>query len=1091
MFVLQNARGTAAKKFEGLRANPVPIGAETAKFDLTLSMSETEEGLRGSLQYSTDLFDAATIARMSGHLQTLLEGIVANPDQRISELPILTQAEKHQLLIEWNDTQRDYPKDKCIHELFEEQVEKSPDAVAVTFEDQQLTYRELNKRANQLAHYLRKRGVGPDVLVAICVERSLEMVVGLLGILKAGGAYVPLDPEYPQERLTFMVEDAQPAVLLTQARVAEKLSNPKFPLLCLDRDWEQISKETEENTENKARADNIAYVIYTSGTTGQPKGVMTSHHNIGRLFGATEAWFHFRNNDVWTMFHSYAFDFSVWEMWGALLYGGRVVIVPFWVSRSPEKFYELLCREGVTVLNQTPSAFRQLIQVDQSLSNRPAMALRLIIFGGEALDFQSLQPWVDRHGDQYPQLVNMYGITETTVHVTYRVVRATDVKQGLGSLIGVPLPDLDLYVLDEHRQLVPVGIPGELYVSGAGVGRGYLNRPELTDERFVLNPFNGRKTEKLYKTGDLVRRLSNGDIEYLGRTDAQIKLRGYRIELGEIESVLGQHPAVQEAVVLAQDDATEEHHTAQNRKSKIENLKSDKRLVAYVVPSQKAAAPTLSELRSFLKQKLPDYMVPSAFVFLDALPLSSNGKVDRKALPAPDQSRSELESTFVAPRTPAEKLLAGIWIGVLKVGRVGVHDNFFELGGHSLLATRLVSQIRRELNVELPLRVIFEKATIESLALHLLEQQAKATHPDEIYELLAELDSISDESAESQLLDLKEQPQGTVTNKQLPTRPLATSRFHCPRVKSEFFGKRECNLIVLLNERFETASFEKIAGIVRELDPTIHAVVVRDAAGMDIALRQRPTLTFSPALIRHRPAQSGRVFCGYPLSKSEECTALAKAGIAVPKWVLLTEDDTPDLSGFDDYVVRKPNYGGMSAEVRIVRRDRVKWKPITTRPAGTSLSMIVQQFVYTGVLPISYRVNTLFGRVLYSTKSRASPEHPPLFTPADLKSLVTQRGFTVSAAAHGGRSELCFDEEIIRLGERAHTAFPDIPLLGFDIVREMPSGKLYVLEANAIGYVWNFNSHQVANYGFSFEEQFDGVSKAAYILTEKTQQCAE
>ena len=562
-------------------------------------------------------------------------------------------------------------------------------------------------------------------------------------------------------------------------------------------------------------------------------------------------------------------------------------------------------------------------------------------------------------------------------------------------------------------------------------------------------------------------------LNIFGRTDAQVKIRGFRIELGEIESVLGQQPGVRETIVVVREDNPE-----------------DRCLVAYVVPNQESV-PASSELRSFLKSKLPEYMIPSVFVFLDALPLTPNGKVDRKALPAPDQSIPELESTCVAPRTPVEKLLADIWTGVLKVGRVGVHDNFFELGGHSLLATRLVSQIRRELKVELPLRVIFEKPTIESLALHLLEQQAKATHPDEIYELLAELDSISDENAESQLLDLKEQPQGTVPDKQLAAQPLATSRFHCPRVKSEFFGKRECNLIVLINERFETASFEKIAGIVRELDPTIHAVVLRDAAGMNIALRQRPTLTFSPALIRHRPPQPGRVFCGYPLSKSEECTALANAGVAVPKWVLLTEDNTPDLSGFDDYVVRKPNYGGMSAEVHIVRRDRVKWKPITTRAAGTSPSMIVQQFVYTGVLPISYRVNTLFGRVLYSTKSQASPEHPPLFTPADLKSLVTQRGFTVSAAAHGGRSELCFDEEIIRLGERAHTAFPDIPLLGFDIVREVPSGKLYVLEANAIGYVWNFNSYQVANYGFSFEEQFDGVSKAAYILAEKTQQCAE
>ena len=486
--------------------------------------------------------------------------------------------------------------------------------------------------------------------------------------------------------------------------------------MCLDRDWDQISKETEENTENKASADQTAYIIYTSGTTGQPKGVMISHHNISRLFRATEAWFHFSNNDVWTMFHSYAFDFSVWEMWGALLYGGRVVIVPFWVSRSPEKFYELLCREKVTVLNQTPSAFRQLIQADQSASHQTDLALRLIIFGGEALDFQSLQPWLDRHGDQYPRLVNMYGITETTVHVTYRVVRSTDVKPGVGSLIGVRLPDLDLYVLDKHRQLVPIGIPGELYVGGAGVGRGYLNRPELTDERFIANPFNERKTDKLYKTGDLVRRLSNGDIEYLGRTDAQVKIRGFRIELGEVESVLAQHPAVKETVVLAWEDV-------ENPKSKpctepsrsIQNLKWEPRLVAYVVSPNEQACST-GELRSFLKQQLPEYMIPSAFVLLDALPLSPNGKVDRKALPAPDQSRPEPEESYVAPRTPVEEMLAEIWAEVLKLDKVGIDDNFFELGGHSLLATQLISRLHAAFKVEIPLRALFENPTVAGLA---------------------------------------------------------------------------------------------------------------------------------------------------------------------------------------------------------------------------------------------------------------------------------------------------------------------------------------------------------------------------------------
>ena len=703
MFVLQNAPSTAMK-LEGLSVSPVQIGAETAKFDLTLSMSETVEGLRGSLWYNTALFDDATIARMSGHLETLLEGIVRNPDRRISQLPMLTPAEEHQLLTEWNDTRREYPKDKCIHQLFEEQVERSPDAVAVRFEDQQLTYRELNARANQLARYLITQGVGPEVLVALCMERSLEIVVGILAILKAGGAYVPLDPVNPKERLAFMLEDAKPAVLVTQQRLLENFPHSHTRIVCLDRDWGQIAKEKTENTESKTTSDSMAYAIYTSGTTGQPKGVMISHHNIGRLFRATESWFHFSKNDVWTMFHSYAFDFSVWEIWGALLYGGRVVVVPFWVTRSPEKFYELLWREQVTVLNQTPSAFRQLIQADRSIGNRSDLVLRLIIFGGEALDFQSLQPWLGRHGDQYPQLINMYGITETTVHVTYRVVRSTDVKQGAGSLIGVPLSDLSLYVLDKNRQLVPVGVPGELYVGGAGVGLGYLNRPELTDERFVLNPFNGSKTGKLYKTGDLVRRLSNGELEYLGRTDAQVKIRGFRIELEEIESVLGRHPSVREVVVQALEDGDA---------SAV--LRTGKQLVAYVVPKQESV-PAINELRSYLKEKLPEYMIPSAFVLLDTVPLTSNGKVDRKALPAPEQNRRDPEESYVAPRTPVEEMLAEIWAELLKLETIGIYDNFFDLGGHSLLATQVNSRIRETLQAELPLRAQFESPTIAELA---------------------------------------------------------------------------------------------------------------------------------------------------------------------------------------------------------------------------------------------------------------------------------------------------------------------------------------------------------------------------------------
>ncbi|MCF3573232.1 non-ribosomal peptide synthetase [Planktothrix agardhii] len=713
MFVLQNV---AMEELEtpGLKISPLSLDNVNAKFDFALQMWEinTEKGnsLQGFWQYNIDLFDQDRIARMSGHFQTLLEAIVANPQEPIGTLSLLTERERHQLLVEWNDTGKAYPDEKCIHQLFEEQVERTPNHVAVVFENESLTYRELNNRANQLAHYLcQNYQIKPDTLVGICVERSLEMIIGILGILKAGGAYVPLDPEYPQERLNFMLEDSQVKVLVTQAKLVESIPQHQAQLICLDTDWEKIAQNITSNPESGVKPDNLTYIIYTSGSTGKPKGVLVNHANVVRLFAATDSWYHFNSQDVWTLFHSYAFDFSVWEMWGALLYGGRLVIVPYLVTRSPELFYELLCQEKVTILNQTPTAFRQLIQAEESLkgdispllkevrgdrssTTNNDLSLRLIIFGGESLEINSLQPWFDRHGDQLPQLVNMYGITETTVHVTYRPLSMADVNS-TASVIGRPLPDLQVYLLDQYLQPVPVGVPGEMYVGGAGVAKGYLNRPELTTERFISSPFE--HSNKLYKTGDLARYWPNGELEYLGRIDNQVKIRGFRIELGEIEALLASHPQIWETVVLVWDDTA-----------------GDKRLVAYMVPQPEITI-IIDEIRQFLKAKLPDYMVPNAFVILEALPLTTNGKIDRRALPPPNL---DISDKYVAPSTPIEEILVNIWSEVLKVEKVGINDNFFELGGHSLLATQLVAQIRDRLKIELPLRQLFNTATLAELA---------------------------------------------------------------------------------------------------------------------------------------------------------------------------------------------------------------------------------------------------------------------------------------------------------------------------------------------------------------------------------------
>ncbi|MCV3211983.1 amino acid adenylation domain-containing protein [Plectonema radiosum NIES-515] len=668
---------------------------EQTNYPLTV-VAVPGEQLLIKISYDTVRFEEDAIARMLGHLQTIFSAIVENPQQTVGELPLLSEAERHQLLVEWNDTECEYPTDKCIHQLFEEQVEKTPNALAVVFEKEQLTYQQLNQRANQLAHHLQSLGVKPEVLVGICVERSVEMVVGLLGILKAGGAYVPLDPTYPQERLSYMLADSDVEVLLTQESLLESLPSHTAQVVTLDTDWDAIAQHSQKNLDAGVSSDNLAYVIYTSGSTGQPKGVLVEHRNVVRLFAATQPWYHFNANDVWTNFHSIAFDFSVWEIWGALFYGGRLVIVPYWISRDPKTFYDLLCSENVTVLNQTPSAFCQLISVEQSDDTQPQLSLRLVIFGGEALELQSLKPWFERHGDQSPQLVNMYGITETTVHVTYRPLTIKDLNSST-SVIGCPIADLQMYILDDNLQPVPIGVKGQMYVGGYGLARGYLNRQQLTTERFISNPFNDQLEGRLYQTGDLARYLPNGDIEYLGRIDDQVKVRGFRIELGEVEAVLNKHPQLSQAVVTVQGNAANE-----------------KRLVGYVIPKQSEIV-TTEQLRSFLLQKLPTYMIPSAFVTLESLPLTPNQKIDRRALPIPDLEPSRSDE-YVVPRNPTEEIIANIFASVLKLEQVGIYNNFFELGGHSLLATQVVSRLRSSFQVEVPLRTLFETPTVAELA---------------------------------------------------------------------------------------------------------------------------------------------------------------------------------------------------------------------------------------------------------------------------------------------------------------------------------------------------------------------------------------
>jgi amino acid adenylation domain-containing protein/non-ribosomal peptide synthase protein (TIGR01720 family) len=696
VFALQNVP-VKSRTLPGLTMTTVDAETGVAKFDLTLSMSEGDEGMSGALEYNTDLFEAATVERIAEGFTLFLQGVVRSPDSPISLVGILPEEQRRTLLEVWNGSTSSCRREPSIPERFERQVALTPDRPALVCEGRSISYRELNERANRLARRLRLLGVGPEVFVGIYLDRSPELVVAILATLKAGGAYLPLDPVYPPERISYMLNDARSPVLLTMVGMREKLAALDATAVCLDADEEQFASLSCENLPYALRPENLAYLIYTSGSTGKPKGVMVSHGNVVRLMESTDAWYRFSKEDVWTLFHSSAFDFSVWELWGSLLFGGKLVVVPYLTSRSPEAFYRLLCSEGVTVLNQTPSAFRQLIRAEESAGASEQLRLRLVIFGGEALELQSLRPWFERHGDVNPQLVNMYGITETTVHVTYRPLRLSDLSTAPGSVIGARIPDLTVYVLDRHLCPTPVGVRGELYVGGAGVARGYLDRPSLTAERFIPDPFSREPGSRLYRTGDVGRYLADGDIEYLGRMDHQVKIRGFRIELGEIESVIVQHPAVQEAHVMVREDTP-----------------GNKRLVAYVV-AEAMARPTVNELRSFVQVHIPDYMVPAAFVFLAALPLTPNGKVDWRSLPSPEADRPDLGASYVAPRTPDEELIARVWGGLLGLERVGIHDNFFEAGGDSILSIQAIARLRQS-GMEVSPRQLFEYPTVAGLA---------------------------------------------------------------------------------------------------------------------------------------------------------------------------------------------------------------------------------------------------------------------------------------------------------------------------------------------------------------------------------------
>ena len=686
---------------------PLPINIDEFQSDLAFFLLESKEGLKGTIAYNQELFEAQTIKRLINHFENLLTCVVENSELKVNQLKILSEVEYHQIVTECNNTAIDYPKDKCIHQLFEQQVRLTPDAIAIIFDRLQLTYQELDNRANQLANYLQTQGVKPDTKIGICINRCLEMVVGILGILKAGGAYIPLDPAYPQERLSHMLEDSGVSVLLTTENLVEQLPENKAKQICLDKDWDNlIASQSQLAPDSDVNPSNLAYVIYTSGSTGKPKGVMIEHNSLVNFTQTATKEYGINNRDRILQFASISFDIAVEEMYPCLTSGATLILRTddFLTNGSGmlEKCHEL----ELTVLD-LPTAYWHQLASDLATGEWDAPAsLRLVIIGGEAVIPEKVKIWqTSFKNNKYPELINTYGPTEATVVVT-KCKLSESINQDSGLIqmtIGKPFDNVKIYILDSCLNPVPIGVPGELHIGGKCLARGYLNRPKLTAQKFIPDPFNPGM--RMYKSGDLARYLADGNIEFLGRIDHQVKIRGFRVELGGIETVLNQHGAVKEAVVIPHEYEA-----------------GDKRLVAYIVP-QNQKAPACKKLKGFLKNRLPEYMIPSGFVVLDALPLTPNDKVNRKALPKPDKTNLNLQEEYLSANNDVEQKLVSIWEQAFGIVPIGIKDNFFSLGGNSLMATSMVAQIDKVFDQKLSQGIFFEAPTIEELAAIIVQEE--------------------------------------------------------------------------------------------------------------------------------------------------------------------------------------------------------------------------------------------------------------------------------------------------------------------------------------------------------------------------------
>lgn len=941
------------------------------------------------------------------------------------------------------------------------QVRQRPYAPALLTPQGDWSYDDLDRQTGRLANALRAQGLGRGMVIAVHGRRGPALAWAILGILRARAAYVLLDPAYPLSWRQQQLRLVQPhACILVHSPGDCEVLETRFGCIRFEVASDAVRPDGDLFADapshpaaalDSTQPDDLAYIAFTSGTSGTPRGIVGTHRPLSHFLAWQEPVLALAATDRFILTAGMGTDLFIRELFTPWWSGGALFIPAGDVSAAAaDEIAADLGARAITVAHFTPSTARLLCLVAAA----PWSSLRQVCFAGEPLRGADVK--MLRRQAPHAACVNYYGATETPQAMGYYLLPEESPTESIVP-VGKGIDGVQLLVLTAGKQLAAIGEEGEICIRTPYLSREYLNDPAWTRERFVVSPWTGDPEDRFFRTGDVGRYLPDGSVAIEGRRDDQVKIRGFRIALAGVEAVLAAHPDVQETAVINWPESN-----------------SDARLVAYFV-LRPAVRADPSTLLAYLRECLPNHMVPAILVPLERLPLTSRGKLDRAALPTPDGGTAAVDGW---PKSPLELTLAALWREFLGRSVVGVDENFFDLGGHSLIATRIRSRIH-QMGIPLKLRDIFDHPTIAGLATHLGGLGARPGTPT-----AGEIDSVPPPSGNVPASIVVATPaEGTALE-------AVKARYYCSTEPSPWFGRRACHLVIVINDRFHAEGFERLAAFVREWDPSITVTLVRDELQAVLPDIPGPTLVMSPAVLRQAHLRRGKVLCGFPYGKDEEYAFLEKEGLPVPRWALLAENVTPDLTAFSQYVVRKPNFGGRGAAVRLVRKDKLHWKPLTSPLGGTSATSIVQEFIWTGPRAVSYRVSCLCGEVVYCLRQEAHVDRPILEGIADIPSVSGREGFSIVASSRDSGHKFCYEEDIIALGEAASRAFPDIPLLGFDIVREVPSGKLYLMEANAIGYVWYFDQPQVSEYGFPLEAQFDGLRKAGRLLAERTQQLA-